>query len=449
MIEIYNNGLREAKTTKALNVEIKKELMREFTLDFDLFNTDDARKYINNQSVLECGGQKFDISDYRQNSGTGNLTSVSGQHISYRLNNYILPIGYQFFGTVAQIAQNILNMAENATSQKANTEFTIGTCHSVGSVLFSLENEQEVTARFAIIAMQSIGVEVDYDNFVLNFPQRVGTVNPKVFKFGVDLVDFTRTWSKGNGTTYEVAIASLQRIEGHEGDTFSEGDHITIEDSFLGDTVNRRIISYIRNESDPTQDRITLGVFIRDSASQAYNVQTQLDEKLIEGKEYNKCSITEREGFVAENSDGTLKAVQNATECFAIYEKLPDDTYKKIAGLAGKRVFVSQISNQEDVNHYAIVGDDGDTTGLQLFSPEYSGDFNYFKINRTPTQNFTFMSAHENFTIASMDSSGNLYDAYIKLYDTGVDITGGKTRLEIDDDGARVIKNGTTIWQVP
>jgi hypothetical protein len=447
MISIYNNGLREATTSKVAAAKIKKELMREFTLDFTLYNSDPARKFIKSNSELTADGQRFDIARYNQSSGNENLTAVTAYHVSYRLNNYILPAGYSFLGTVAQIAADILDKSLNGTV-KASTEFTVGTCHDVGSQLFNLNNEQEVTARYAIIAMKELGIEVEYDNFTLNFPEIVGGETHN-FEFGVNLVDFKRTWDKSNGATYDVSIANLQRLPDYSGLPFEVGDYANVIDTFIGDTVQKRIITYTKDLLDPTQDSITLGVFIRDSASQATEVKQALGETLKEGQAYSKCTIDRTNGFMSVRDDGEIKCVQNGEDCFAIYEKLQDGTFRKVAGLAGKRVFVSQVSNEENTNYYAVIGYSDDGSGLELYSPEYGGDFNHFKIVRTPTQNFTFVSGHENFILSPMDGNGDNYDTSVGLYDGSVDLIADSAKLTVDDDGVHVFKNNTEIWHMP
>lgn len=339
---------RAATTSRAFQATISKELMREYALGCTVVNTDSTRKYIVPGCVVEARGQYFDLSGYKQNSGTDNTTQISGQHVSYRLSKYSIPAGYAFVGTVQQIAQDILSQAADANGNKASSEFTVGTCVDIGAVSFSLQNTDTVTARFAIIAMKALGVEVDYDNFTLNFHTRCGTGQTKEFNFGVDLCDFSRTWDASNGATYDVKIANLQRLPGHSEDEFDVGDDCVVNDKFIGDSVQKRIIVYKYCLDDPTQDSVTLGVFIKDSADQAIatklsaesantlaeNAQATADQakatadnSVQQGAQYSNVSIDHTNGFMAVSADNTLKVVQNANQCFAIYarESVNDD----------------------------------------------------------------------------------------------------------------------------
>ena len=315
MIEIYNDGVRVAKTSKAFNVVVRKELMRAFDLDATIHNADPARKYITTTSMFKAEGQLFDICSFQQYSGDQNVTQIVGQHVGYRLNNYTIPPGYSTMGTIAEIAQAILD------ESGASAEFTVGTCADLGEKVYAITNEQETTARSAIFAMQGLGVEVDFDNFTLNFPERVGSDTGKVFKFGQDLCSLKRTWDKGNGITYDITIANLQRIPGHSGDTFEVGDDVTIEDYFIGDSIKRRIIAYSKCLDNPTRDTVTLGVFVRDIYDLTTEMKVDINTKLTEGESYNNVKINRTEGFVAESNDGQFKTTQGGEEGFACWVK--------------------------------------------------------------------------------------------------------------------------------
>lgn len=321
-ITIYNNDVAVAKTSQAFDTKIIKELMRTYTLSFSLLNNNNARQYITANSIFVAEGQAFDIAGYKTNSGSKNTTDVSAEHVSYRLNNYTLAANYTFVGTATQIAQNILNEALNTNGHAASTEFTLGTVADVGTKSFVLGNENTVTARYAIIALKTIGVEVDYDNFTINLPETCGTGNSKTFKFGTDLQDFNRTWDLQNGTTYDVEIANLQRIPGHSGDVFDVGDAVNVQDNFIGDTITKRIITYTKYLDDPSRDSITLGVFIRNTADDSLATQIAVDNSVQQGQPYSNVSIDHTNGFMAMNLAQDLKAVHNATNCFAVYKKI-------------------------------------------------------------------------------------------------------------------------------
>ena len=327
-IKVYDSNLvPQGVTSMAFQAKIAKELMRGYSLDFSVVNSNNVRQYLVPGCVVEAKGQKFDMSSFKQSSGESNKTDVSGRHISCRLTNYLIPIGYAFVGTVAQIAADILNVATDASGEKANKEFTVGTCANV-SGSFSLGNEQISTARAAIFALKSLGVEVDFDNFTVNCPLKCGTGKTKTFEFGKDLVSLERTWDDSNGTSYTARIADLQRLPGHEADVFDVGDDCIIIDKFIGDTISKRIISYTQCLDDPTQDEITIGVFVRDASDNAVamqmdisaaqetadNAQTAAENSLQPGTSYNNVSIDHAHGFMSVSADGLSRTFDNGTD---------------------------------------------------------------------------------------------------------------------------------------
>jgi len=356
-ITIYNNSQRVAKTSKAFGVSITKELMRAYTLSASFLNNDSARQYITSGSQFEVDGQKYDITGFKQNSGSSNITQIGADHVGYRLNQYFVPAGYAFVSGVAGIAQDILNVSG------ANVEFSVGTCADVDG-FFGLHNTEPVTARSALFALKALGVEVEFDNFTLNFPVTVGTGHEKVFEFGKDLCDFNRTWDKDNGATYDISIANLQRLAGHESESFDVGDTCIVKDSFVGDEISKRIISYTKCLDDPTQDTVTLGVFVRDSADDSVAMtmdisaaQEKANSSVQVGANYSNVSIDHENGFMAVNADATVGVKMNATNCFAIYS-IKDGVWTLMNqldsnGLQASRI-TSSVEGHKDV--FATIG---------------------------------------------------------------------------------------------
>jgi hypothetical protein len=229
---IYNNGKRVAKTSGAFNVVETKELMRSWIFTFSVVNTDNARKYIQRGAMYKVGGQSFDNKRFTKNSGQNNISTVgAAYHVSRRLNNYTIPAGYSFVGTIPEIIQDMLHVSG------ADAEFSVGTCADLGTISFSLGNTQDVACLDAIIGLRNAGVEPDFDNFTVLAPVRWGKNRTQPFEFGRDLCDLTIDDDETEDTTtYTVNIAVLMRTSGATPDDyFSVGDTAPIKDS----TVNR------------------------------------------------------------------------------------------------------------------------------------------------------------------------------------------------------------------
>lgn len=381
-ITVYENNKRRGSTSQAFNVVTKKELMREHTLDFSILNNNPIYKEITQFSVFENKGQLFDISSIDSDSGKENITAVSAEHVSYRANKYKIPEHYAFVGTVEEIAQDILKVSG------AETEFTIGECCDLGTVSFSINNDKEITARAALFGMAALGVEIDYDNFTVNIPQRIGKDLGKIFRFGIDLEDFRRRWQVGNGWTYDIAIADIQKIPDFSGITFSLGDDVMAEDSFIGDSIKNRVISYVENDDNPAENSITMGVFIADAESK--NVETDriantandtantakstadeaketADNSVQQKEKYSNVSISHENGFMAENKAGTQRVLMNADDCFVV-QVLQNGEWVTINSVEAFGMLTPRLTNQEAKDRfYVTVGKiDTDSYGLEF-----------------------------------------------------------------------------------
>lgn len=354
-IKVYtHDGVPQGQTSQAFFAKIVKELMRAYSLDFSVVNCNSIRQYLVPGCVVEAKGQKFDMTSFKQSSGTTNKTDVSGRHVSCRLTNYLIPIGYAFIGTAEEIAADILNVATDKNGNKANTEFSVGTCSNI-SGSFSLGNTQISTARAAIFAMKSLGVEADFDNFIVNLPLKCGTGKTKTYEFGKDLVSLDRTWDDSNGTSYAAKIADLQRIPGHTEDAFDVGDDCIIIDKFIGDVIQKRIISYTQCLDDPTQDGITIGVFVRDSADMA--IAMQVDISAAQGTA-DKAQ---------ETADGSVQQDANYSNVSfghekGIYAELLDGTYTQMNGAGTKSVRTDGSYSLSDGTGFKNVTPDGSYT---------------------------------------------------------------------------------------
>lgn len=327
-IKVLNSNLKAlGSTSKAFNVEKVEELMREYTLSFSIVNDDAIFKYISENNVFKYKGQFFDVSGIDGDSGSTNITQVTAEHISYRMADYTLPNGYSFVGTVGQIAEDILNEAKTVDEIPASTVFTIGETADLGTLSFSLSGAKNVTAREALIAMSELGVEIEFDNFTVNMPERRGKTSGITFKYGVNLSGVHRTWQRGNGWSYDIDIADLQKAPGGENYAFVLGDDITVDDTLSGITINSRIISYTECD-DPTKNHVTVGVFVRDNASLtietdriANTANDTANNSVQQGEKYSNVSIDHTNGFMAVNKAGTQRVMMNGDDCFVVQVK--------------------------------------------------------------------------------------------------------------------------------
>lgn len=358
-IKVYSGDMRAlGSTSKAFNVTKTEELMREYTLDFSVTNNDSIFKYITENSVFEFGGQKFDISGIDGNSGTTNITQITAEHISYRLADYTLPNGYSFVGTVREIAEDILREAKTVDEIPASFAFSIGSTADFGTLNFSMSGATNVTAREALIAMSDLGVEIEFNNFTVNLPQSRGSDKGVVFRYSQNLNGVHHTWQRGNGWSYEISIVDLQKTPGYEGETYGIGDYITVEDTLMNLTLKKRIISY-KECDDPTQNSVTVGVFVRDNASLsietdriANTANATAQNSVQQGERYSNVSITHTDGFKATSKDGTLRVTMNGDDCFAVQVKQSNGTWETVTSAELFGLVAARLATQDSKNSY-------------------------------------------------------------------------------------------------
>ena len=385
-IKVYDNDLKAlGSTSRAFNIAKTEELMREYTLSFSVLNTDSIFDYINENAIFEYGGQKFDVAGIDGDSGANNITQVTAEHISYRLSDYTVVNGYSFVGTAAQIAADILNEAKTVDGVPASSAFTLGTVATTGTLNFSLSGKTDVTAREALIAMEELGVEIEFDNFTVNIPKRRGSDKGIVFEYGKNLTGVRRTWQRDNGWSYDINIVDMQKTVGYTGETYGIGDDITVIDKYAKLTLKQRIIAY-KECDDPTQNSITVGVFIRDNASLSVetdriaNAANQTANNSVQqGEKYSNVSITHSDGFKATSKDNTLRVMMNGDDCFVVQVKKNNQwvtvnqleafglLIDRLTSIAAKDKFYIQVGEVES-GKYGLNFYFNDSKGCSIFS---------------------------------------------------------------------------------
>jgi len=455
----YKDGQKVGVSSRAFDVIESKELMRGWTLQFTLDNKNPMRKYVAPGAMFEIDGQLFDISSFHQNSGVSNTTEVTAEHVSYRLNKYIIPPMYSFLGTPAQILADMLDKAVDGNGKKASSEFSVGNCANIGTKAFALGNEQEVSLRSATLGLQAIGVEVSYDNFKIHLPQRIGTETGRTFKFGVDLVSIDRNWTVDDGFTYEISVAALNRLPGAQPwETFSLGDNIQVQDDIIGDIISRRIVCYTKCHDDPSKDSITLGVFVRDSATNAIEMQAEINTKLTEGESYNNVRINRSEGFVSETNDGNKKVTMSGTDGFVCWVWENGQWVKK-SWLDAMGLVVSALSNPQSDGTYATIGKGPDENNQYGFFLNHPTKGPIFTIYPFVLSDWAFMAAIANFygdAVNFQRKRGSSTYEFLNTHDNATElvwanaggsssasVSVGPTGITLEKDGAPYGYNGT------
>ena len=445
-IKIYNDGKLVAVTSKVRSVHVVKEICRMYTLSFELLDPS-KKKYIKKGAVFEVDGQMFDICGYDKSYGNDFVTSVSAQHIGYRLNNYLLPEGYSFIGTIAEIADDILINATNKDADNAYTEFSLGAVVS-DTKKYTLDLSEESgqqTARAALFELKNLGAEFECDNFTINLPKTTGTGNNPEFKVGKNLKLISESWDIDNGSTYTLEGAVLHRVPNSEEAEFDAGDYATVYTD--DETIRKRIISYDRCLDNPIEDRITLGVFVRDTSSQIVEIETDLEDTVKQNTEYNNVKINHKDGFVActePDGDGKIiSAKMNATHGFGIFYGKGDDYDKQIFEVDSSdgTIRINSIDGKYTVemgteNGFAIY-----KNGVMVDSLDENGNIIVEKIMSKQNSNY--------YGRIGQNANGNygltLYDALSMFCGIFGSSTTGDCIIQNKNNGAQIQFNGSEI----
>lgn len=448
-IKILNNNFKAlGSTSEAFDIEKTEEMMREYTLSFSIVNNNAVFKYISENNIFLYNGQYFDIAGIDGDSGNNNITQVTAEHISYRLTDYTLPNGYSFVGTISQIAQDILNEAKTVDEEPASDIFSIGATADLGTVSFSLSGAKNVTAREALIAMSKLGVEIAFDNFTVNIPERRGTNSGITFTYGVNLTGVHRTWQRGNGWSYDVDIADLQKTSGGEAHKFVLGDDIVVNDTLSGIVVNSRIISYTECD-DPSKNHVTVGVFVRDNASltietdriantandTANAAKETADNSVQQGEKYSNVSIDHTNGFMATNKAGTQRVMMNGDDCF-IVQVLQNGKWVTVNSLEAFGLLIDRLTSKEAKDEFYIKV--GKTSTGRYGLSFYLGGKEGLNISSERDDNTgVLFTVPERFLIKNEDGiflKSSAYDAIIELSARNIILNTGNLSITDTDE---------------
>lgn len=386
-----------AKTSKAFGVNDTEELMRAYSADFTVAYNDPVSRHLQEDSMFELYGQLFDVFEINEETGNNNATTIKGSHVGYRLGKYFLPAGYAFVGTVQQVAQDILNVAVDSNGNKASSEFTVGTCvNKSGS--FALNNTQPVAARDAVLAIKAMGAEVNFDNFTLNFPETCGSGHTLTIETGKNLVNIRRAYQKGNGNSYEIEFANTMRIDGSN--PFVVGDNCIVIDRVRNRVIEKRIMTYTKCD-DPTKDKITIGVFVKDMTDLTNSMQVDIsaatntaNNSVHVGESYNNVKITHETGFESISADGQHREFNNGTDgdviqqmyngnWVTVWQAAPDGTTTSYTLDHTKKVVfggaLGYATYKSDGNGgWVLTGGqdaDGNSMVTKLFNPQFPQTF--------------------------------------------------------------------------
>ena len=266
ILTIFCEGQAMGSSNKAFNVIRTQELMREWTLSFEIPNSEAVQPYCVAGNYVYYGGWQYIIVRYTIDDGVKNTTQCDCEHVSYLLNNYVIHPGYTKTGNLDVVMNDILTVS----GAYVNTFFATN-ISTKGSKVFTYSGTNDITVKALLIKLASAyGAEfLMQTDYTIMFADHIGTNNGKVFTFGKDLINCQYSKDKTTNPTtesYTLEIINLQRFSGYlSTDVFDVGDTVNINSKTIK-AAGLRLTTYTYCYDDPTQDSCGIGSFVPDTS---------------------------------------------------------------------------------------------------------------------------------------------------------------------------------------
>lgn len=241
--------------------------------------------------VMSYGGEDYDIVRVAKRSANPQpAMDISGEHVSYRLNEAVFEAGTIYATPAAGLAEIL-----------SGTDFSVGTVQVTETTLLSVTSDTNV--RSAVMQWAAAcGAEILFSGWTVSLMSRIGSSTPVELsdKKNVEAVSVTLD-ARSDSQTYDFTLYKETALE--------LGDAVTIAYSSLGINASARVISIDKDPFHFQHVRIVTGSPVPsyvDSAIRAIN------GKVAEGKPYYGVTISRDYGIKIERSDGAAESIFNA-----------------------------------------------------------------------------------------------------------------------------------------
>lgn len=241
--------------------------------------------------VLSYGGEDYDVVRVAKRTASPQpLAEISGEHVSYRLNEAPLEAG-TYYDTPAAVLAQLLT----------GTGFSVGTVQVSDIVLLSLTSPTNVRAAVMELAAAA-EAEILFRGYSISLMTHIGSTTPVELsdRKNVEAVSATLD-NRSDSQTYDLTLYKETALE--------LGDAVSIEYSSLGLTASARVISIDRDPFNFRSVKIVTGAPVPsyvDSAIRAINGKVGLDQP------YYGVTISREYGMKIARSDGMSEALFNS-----------------------------------------------------------------------------------------------------------------------------------------
>lgn len=250
------------KTYDGVNAcTITQKLSGECTIDFTLM-TRQLEGVVKVGDRLEVDGLVFNITEVKkQISGGVCYTQMTGEHVSYILNNEKYKVvAYDSSGTVKEQLLSLLS----------GTPFSIGTVDYEDAL--TLRVNKESTRRSVIMQLIAmVGGEIEYDGYTIGIRSHVGkTTKTDIMKTSnVEDISYAHNASDGN-TNYSLSLYQKGKLE--------LGDELILKFDPLGIDTESRIVGMDWNPFNYREVSITVGAYIPALSDSLYELIATVED---------------------------------------------------------------------------------------------------------------------------------------------------------------------------
>ena len=374
-LSIYSKaGAWLSDVDRVLSCDTQVTLEGVKTISFETILTDDL---LNNVTSTDCyinyNEEIYDIASMARSLSKGIYkVKFSGEHASYRLNNYSKE-SFSCTGTPKEILTKLLE----------GTEFIIGTCD--GTTISTFEVEEESTLRSMVLNLaDSLDMDISFDYFTVSILNHKGTTTP-IELIDSNVVSISKTIkSTKENPTYAITIFNNKNL--------TVGDELHLKFTKLGIDENVRLIGIKAKPYTSKQIELEVGESESTVESDLVKITTEAVNK---DTSYYGVKITTKEGLTIERGDSNAKVVMNSNE-FKMQAK------NKLGKYVDKLYFDSETGEYKfrgsvqvdagsiNINDNFVVDENGNVT-MQGTSTIYGGK--YYSGTPGSTDGFSKMTA--------------------------------------------------------
>ncbi len=263
--EIFSSHTKVGEIRKVTGCSVSRKLNGECTLSLSTLSR--LCMFVLPQHKIELNRLIFDIVAIEKRITGGTYqTTITGEHISYTLNNEEYEIDeFDFTGTPEECLGILLS----------GTPFSVGIVDFTDIVTLKI-NKADTTRREAVMQLLALcGGEIEYDGYNIGMRSHIGSSLPVRLMETLNVSDVAMSQDIRSGTE-SYSIELFKHV------SLSIGDEVNITFTPLGINTNKRITSIAYNPFNIYSVDVTLGGYKPTLSDALYSISRQTEENIYD-----------------------------------------------------------------------------------------------------------------------------------------------------------------------